>query len=222
MLVSHRKQFIFVKTSKTAGTSVESYFEQFCLPEGEWQQCHFRDEVDDKNGMIGYRGLAPQGCRLFNHMSAAEIKAAISLQKWQEYFKFSIIRNPFDRVVSWYFFQRKYIQKINLNSWPRKQVIDDFRYFANSSHFLLTPQISVNGSVDMDFLILYEDLEKGLAHVCHHLNIPFVPNNLPTFKSGIRDNNFSIADLYDNETKMTVYQNYDADFVLGDYAFPNI
>lgn len=35
MLISHRKRFIFTKTAKTAGTSVESYFEQYCMPEGE-------------------------------------------------------------------------------------------------------------------------------------------------------------------------------------------
>jgi hypothetical protein len=29
MLVSHRKKFIFVKTGKTAGTSVEVFFEKY-------------------------------------------------------------------------------------------------------------------------------------------------------------------------------------------------
>ena len=40
MLISHRKQFIYTKTAKTAGTSVESYFEKYCMPEGKWQFSH--------------------------------------------------------------------------------------------------------------------------------------------------------------------------------------
>ena len=31
MLISHRKKFIFTKTKKTAGTSVESVFETYCI-----------------------------------------------------------------------------------------------------------------------------------------------------------------------------------------------
>jgi hypothetical protein len=31
MLVSHLKKFIFTKTKKTAGTSVESVFEPYCM-----------------------------------------------------------------------------------------------------------------------------------------------------------------------------------------------
>ncbi len=35
MLVSHRHQFIYTKTHKTASTSVEAYFERFCFPPGD-------------------------------------------------------------------------------------------------------------------------------------------------------------------------------------------
>ena len=56
MLISHRKKFIFMKTVKTAGTSTESYFEQYCMPDGEWQQSHGRDEYATKTGIIGCNG----------------------------------------------------------------------------------------------------------------------------------------------------------------------
>ena len=32
MLVSHSKKFIFLKTMKTAGASVEIYLERYCVP----------------------------------------------------------------------------------------------------------------------------------------------------------------------------------------------
>jgi hypothetical protein len=32
VIVSHRHRFIFIKTTKTAGTSVEMFLRQFCGP----------------------------------------------------------------------------------------------------------------------------------------------------------------------------------------------
>lgn len=58
MLVSHGYRFIYTKTRKTAGTSVESYFEPFCMRDGEWSQRHFREEREEyvsPAGIIGYR-----------------------------------------------------------------------------------------------------------------------------------------------------------------------
>jgi len=52
MLVSHRKKFIYTKTAKTAGTSVESYFEPFCLPEGDWKLEHTRDDAQFQRRVV--------------------------------------------------------------------------------------------------------------------------------------------------------------------------
>jgi hypothetical protein len=36
MLVSHQRKFIYTKTVKTAGSSVESYFEPYCISPEEY------------------------------------------------------------------------------------------------------------------------------------------------------------------------------------------
>jgi hypothetical protein len=56
MLIGHRKKFIYTKTAKTAGTSIESYFENFCMPENTWKFSNPREEYVSKEGIIGYRG----------------------------------------------------------------------------------------------------------------------------------------------------------------------
>jgi hypothetical protein len=100
MLVSHRKQFIYTKTVKTAGTTVEAYFEKYCLPEGEWRLSHARDEYAGPTGVVGYRGLNPQGKQWYHHMPARAIKRRVGDDVWNSYFKFSVVRNPFDKLVS--------------------------------------------------------------------------------------------------------------------------
>ena len=59
MLISHRKRFIYTKTVKTAGTSVESYFEPYCMREGEWSFSHSRAEYVSEAGIVGIRTGEP-------------------------------------------------------------------------------------------------------------------------------------------------------------------
>ena len=105
MLISHRKRFIYTKTVKTAGTSVESYFEPYCMREGEWSFTHARPEYVSETGIIGIRSGEPlelQGATWWNHMPARTIRALIGEEIWNDYFKFCVVRNPFDAMVSAY------------------------------------------------------------------------------------------------------------------------
>jgi hypothetical protein len=77
MLVSHRKKFIYTKIVKTAGTSVESYFEKYCMPEGAWEFAYYREVYDSEEGIIGYRGNNATENKWNNHMPAIEIRDKI-------------------------------------------------------------------------------------------------------------------------------------------------
>ena len=102
MLVSHRKKFIYTKTVKTAGTSVESFFEALCMEEGKWSFSDRRNMHISESGIIGSRAAVLANCQWFNHMSAHAIKEKISPTIWDDYFKFTVIRNPFDKMLSGY------------------------------------------------------------------------------------------------------------------------
>ena len=113
MLVSHRYRFIYTKTVKTAGTSVESYFERFCMPDGTWQQSHERSEYESSSGIIGFRGVViPENTRWWNHMPADLIKRQLGQDVWDSYFKFCVIRNPYEKCISAFSdFGKKYTVK---------------------------------------------------------------------------------------------------------------
>ena len=113
MLVSHRKKFIFTKTKKTAGTSVESVFEPYCLPEGTWKQTHYTPERISADGIIGYRGNGGQKAIFWNHMPAELIRNRIGEDIWNEYFKFTVIRNPFDKLVSGFYMHWSQVRQQN-------------------------------------------------------------------------------------------------------------
>lgn len=116
MIISHRHRFIFIKTSKTAGTSVEIALSKYCGPEDIITRISPDDEAVRQK--LGYPGA--QNCkvplirgirhylryrewpRLYNHMSAREVIRIVGRQVWDEYFTFCFERNPWDRAVSLY------------------------------------------------------------------------------------------------------------------------
>lgn len=101
--------------------------------------------------------------KFWNHMPASEIKEKTNNEVWDSYFKFSVVRNPFEVVVSTYFMQ-KYIDNIstNFHDWLK----------GNSRIIRLNYGIySIDGKVAVDKLIQYERLEEDLREVGREIKI---------------------------------------------------
>jgi hypothetical protein len=213
MLISHRKQFIFTKTAKTAGTSVESYFEPYCMFDGEWQASHGREEYVSEAGIIGYRGSNRRNQTWFNHMSAMKIRGLIGDDIWNSYFKFTVIRNPFDKLVSSFFHKNRQLEEGTeieaFRSWVKGggASIDRNKYL-------------IDGAECVDYFIRFESLHEGVKHVCDRLSIPFEPSRIPEFKKGIRRPGIALQDYYDGDTAQIAREKYAWELERFGYELP--
>lgn len=104
MIVSHAQRLIFVKTKKVGGTSFEIALSKFCGPDDIITRIAPGDERLRQS--LGYRG--PQNgqagsAEFSQHMTAAQIKARLPAEVWAGYRKITILRNPFDAVISRYY-----------------------------------------------------------------------------------------------------------------------
>lgn len=139
MIISHEHKFIFIKCRKTAGTSIEMSLSKICgsddiitpfNPEDEqkrldlgirgaqnylkarkekpskskWErlkEMKFHDDTPVKKEKLVKK--------FYNHISAKEV-AKLMPDVWNSYFKFTVERNPFDKVVSYYFWRGGHAQ----------------------------------------------------------------------------------------------------------------
>lgn len=103
MIVSHSRKFIFTKPRKVAGTSIEVALSQFCDPEDVITPNVSSDAIDADT----YTDYARNYNGFFNHMRPSRIQAKIGKHVWNDYFVFTIVRNPWDMLVSRYFWNKK-------------------------------------------------------------------------------------------------------------------
>ena len=234
MLISHRKRFIYTKTRKTAGTSAEVYFEPYCMPEGMWEFSHYREEGVSEAGIVGCREQVSKGKKWFNHMSAESIKQQIGPTLWDQYFKFCVIRNPFDKVVSeFHHFRNRRVSRMTalrkLKSKVRlaqqalrgETVVDQFRrWIVSGGDVQDCDNYMIDGAVCVDYFIRYENLEEGIRHVCNVLKIPFEPERISRLKSGIRPARPKLNEYYDMKIIEIVAQRHKTEIDLFGYNAP--
>ncbi len=227
MLVSHRYRFIYTKTVKTASTSVESFFERFCIPDGVWEQKHDRDEYESTTGIIGFRGRdRPQNTKWWNHMSAAAIREPLGDDVWNTYFKFCVIRNPYEKCISAFEHIGKDYQAKRFSFLDRLRTLgmtgEQCRFLDYVRH--ATPidrdKYVMNGEFCLDDVIRYESLQNEIERICQHLALPFEPEYLPTFKKGYRRPDATAEVLYTAPSRREVQRKFSFEIEHFGYEFP--
>lgn len=135
--------------------------------------------------------------RYWDHMPASAIREIVGPEIWESYYKFSVERNPWDKVISHYFWD------------PNKMKQDlSFRDFILSGQALKSnfERYSLNGILAVDRLIRYDRLYHELGEVSQILSLPDnVGETMQGFsaKSGYRQDR-DIESFYDRVTREIV------------------
>jgi len=217
MLISHRNKFIYTKTVKTAGTSVESYFESYCMKKDEWSFCQGRDEYISEAGIIGCRTGNPlviQASTYWNHMPAKTIKSLVGEDLWNSYFKFCVVRNPFSKAVSAY----KHFASEQLKNADSLQTSFE-TWLTSKSLPIDRNKYLIDDDYCMDYVIRYESLVEDIETVCKKLNIPFQPDDLPKLNVGHTPET-PLSTYYSNKSIEIVAHTYQDEMQRFAYSIP--
>lgn len=177
MVISHKYKFIFIKTKKTAGTSIEVFLSGVCAeddtltPFGPIEPPHGPPEP-------GHRPRNYKGRGVKEHLSARILRSRTHESIWNNYFKFCVERNPWDKCLSHYYWRKRGYES------DRDMTLDD--YFTDRlRRFREDPEdwqgfptdfkkyTDENGNLEVDRVLRYESLNEELTEVFQMLNIPF-------------------------------------------------
>ncbi len=124
MIISHKNKFIFIKPAKVAGSSVEVALSKWC---GEKDIITPQGDFDSKSDDDFYNSIGRNYKGFHGHISAEEVKEKIGEDIWNSYFKFTIARNPWDVVISRYFYEkyRTFRREFSYNNLKRKIKMKD-------------------------------------------------------------------------------------------------
>ena len=86
MVWDHQKKIIFIHIPKTGGTSIENYM-----------------NILNYNNPILKHGYGTFKNISFQHFTYSDYNEFLGIHIFKNYFKFSVIRNPYTRIISEYF-----------------------------------------------------------------------------------------------------------------------
>jgi hypothetical protein len=122
-------------------------------------------------------------------MPAAEVKQLLGKDVWDTYYKFCNVRNPFDKVVSFFWMKLGDVERDHLSSAPFDDVRRRFLTFL-SDPFQRLPLdrgvFMIDGKPIVDDFIRYEYILTDLKRICDKLRIEFSPEKLGKYKSDTR------------------------------------
>src|SRR5436190_5509940 len=107
-MISFQKCFLFVHIPKTAGNSIQIILRDYSEDELLALRC-------EQDGIERF-GLRNPKYKIKKHSTLAEYKAALGEAQFDELYKFTCVRNPWDRMVSLYFTPTQ-----NTTAWDRKK-----------------------------------------------------------------------------------------------------
>ena len=229
MIISHEHKFIFLKTKKTAGTSIELALSELCGPGDIITPLTAVDEALRANGRGAqnwrlhgwwqsprpfwqrrFLKFSAEDYGFYNHMPAEEAKALLNDDKaWRSYFKFAFDRNPWDRQVSWY--HHRYRRK------DTPPPFADFIHADRRARINNYEIYSIGGDVAVDFVGRFETIEQDLRHALGQVGLK-LEAELPRAKTNFRPNALPYRDYYDGDTSLIVGDWYKREIALLGYA----
>jgi hypothetical protein len=211
MAISHKYRVIFIHIPKNAGCSIEESFEiahrDFRTENREILQGWIHSEDLKSHGF-----LSPT----LQHLTANDLRKILPDETFNSYFKFAIVRNPWDRMVSQYLFHRKFYHLIAKKEADEDLSFDEF--LRNLNSFVMQEQFEFvtddNGESLVDFIGRFENLENDFKIICKRIGIS---ERLLPHTNTTKHTHYSR--YYTEETKELVQQLFPTDIEIFGYQF---
>src|SRR4029078_7326840 len=200
-MISLQKRFLFVHIPKTAGNSIQSVLRDY----SEDQLIALRKEQDG----IERFGLRSTKYKIKKHSTLNEYHRALGEEQFRDLYKFTCVRNPWDRMVSYYFTPTQ-----NPETWNRKKFREIISKVVSLADYLRLDNGEGDPFANVDCIIRFENLADEFRAVCDTIGIP--PPALPRYNRSSRDH---YSKYYDDELREFVRARFAPEIERFNYRF---
>ena len=200
-MISTEKRFLFVHIPKTAGNSIQSVLRDY----SEDQLVALRKEQDG----IERFGLRNPKYRIRKHSTLKEYCEALGTEQFGNFYKFTCVRNPWDRMVSYYFTPTQ-----NPETWNRKKFHGIISEAVSVADYLRLDEEEQDPFANVDYIMRFENLADDFRAVCAMIGIS--PPHLPQYNRSIREH---YSKYYDDELRDLVRARFAAEIERFNYTF---
>lgn len=149
---------------------------------------------------------------LAHHWSAEAVRLAVGDERFGSYFKFAVVRNPWDRLVSYFEYGRQRGSAAETNA-------SSFDAWAKERKLVprLLPYIrGADGRSAMDQIIRFEHFARDTQQAFRHIGVDLDPGAIPHLKKTTRTD---YRDYYSPELIEMVYEHARDDIEAFGYTF---
>lgn len=222
MLISHEHRFIFFACGKTGTTSIEAALKKY--DEGDSIRRDIEMQLRSSGRMINPDAKLS---RTIKHIRPGLFRELVPAELWKRYYKFVFVRNPWDWMVSQYFFNFKasYIKRIGLvklspddvarvrEKLTKLRTVRPAGPVADGG-FQYSYAMDADGSPLVDYVGRFETLHDDYGWICKHIGIEAAAlPSLNTSKHGRYRRHYSSA------SREAVYSAYWKDIEVLGYEF---
>jgi Sulfotransferase family len=200
-MISLQQRFLFVHIPKTAGNSIQSALREY----SEDQLVALRKEQDG----IERFGLRNPKYKIKKHSTLVEYRDALGNDQFGNLYKFTCVRNPWDRMVSYYFTPTQTVE-----TWDRKKFRGIISKASSVADYLRLNKVDEDPFGNVDYIMRFENLADDFRTVCGTLGIS--PATLPQYN---RSNREHYSNYYDDELRELVRKRFAAEIERFGYTF---
>jgi hypothetical protein len=226
-MLSSEKFFIFIHIPKTGGNSVQrvlaEYSEDTLIASDKSEKAkQFRGNKEGgRESPISQDGNERFGVinseyGFTKHSKLSDYKAGLLENCYKNMYKFSILRNPWDRAISFYFSPHRGAVR-----WDREAFIQFLSKMPPVRCYIKEEKVIAGGKrcntpldEDINFLLKYENLTSDFKVACAQMGIDCKP--LPSLNKNSRKH---YSYYYDDELKEMVVNKFLDEIEFGGYEF---